>query len=364
MELKSIIMITVLIAKLVTKSITGVNQAELEEVPRIGYNKSDFEHFTGYAYYGDTIIVHSTIYKIRDGEYRNEGTVQELVGIDEDMGIEYAQYKNLLIVNLCGHLTGEEFRVYDTDTWDYYPVADHMTTWCIYQRQLLYAQGERLCCVNLSDGKKREFDILNLCKDENLRIHRFGIREDGKIAVGKYNEENGCHEIWMLGMKDNGELEEQKIWETGEWEFGYWIDFNSYGVVLAGKRWMGVNMEWGTTKYEVVVVTEDGESRVVEPDLLGRACVFMDDGYFVCDETERNGSTGSRWNADRFSSSVSFYDYAGNKVDTYQMVSHELIGQGYYLTKLIYEDGKLTGFYVQEDTDRLYISQTDTELNK
>ena len=186
------------------------------------------------------------------------------------------------------------------------------------------------------------------------------------MALGKYNEESGCHEIWMLEMKENGELEEKKIWENGEWEFGYWMDFNRHGVVLAGKRWSWVNMEWGTTKYEAVAVTEDGESRVIELDLLNRACVFGDDGYFVNDETEKNDSADGKemWNAERFASSVSLYDYDGNKVDTYQMVSHELIRQGYYLAKLTYDDGKLTGFYVQEDTDRLYISQIGVEVNK
>lgn len=131
MKLKCIVVIVALIAKLVTENIVGGNQTELEEISRIGYNHSDFETYTGYAYYGDTIIIQGIIYKMQEGEYRKEGTVQELVGIEEDMGIEYAQYKNLLIVNLCGHLIGEELRVYDTDTWSYYPITGHMTAWCM-----------------------------------------------------------------------------------------------------------------------------------------------------------------------------------------------------------------------------------------
>ena len=60
--------------------------------------------------------------------------------------------------------------------------------------------------------------------------------------------------------------------------------------------------------------------------------------------------------------SVSFYDYDGNKLNTYQMVSKSLLKQGYYLKKLIYSEGKLTGFYVQKETEELYISQINVDL--
>ena len=349
MELKSMAIVVTLMIKLAAESIAGWNQAELREIPRMAYSWSDFWNHSRYGYYGDTIIINNTIYRMQEGEYRKEGTVGELVGLEENPGVEWVQYENLLVANLH---RDEEFRVYDTDTWDYYVIADHAIIWCVYQGHLLYLKEEKLCCVNLTDGKKREFDILNLSGDENLRISRFGIREDGKMAVGKFNEESGHQEIWLLELKENGELEEKKIWEGG-WRHGYWLDFNRYGVVLAGDRSYMI----GDSRYEVVVIREDGESRMLDPDLLDREFIFLDDGYLVSGEPGNDRDAIGDWIPEIYYSSISLYDYEGNKAGTYQMVSHELIGQGYYLEKLIYDDGKLTGFYAQEDTGRLYISQ-------
>lgn len=355
MKLKSMVLLASLVVKLVTESMSGCNRADLGEVPRISHNWSDFENYTGYAYYGDMLIIRDTMYQLQEGEYRKTGTVQELVEIEENTGVEYAQYQNLLVVNRYD----EGFRVYDMDTWDYFLIPEHTVIWCVYQGHLLYAEGETLFCTDLKDGGTREFDILDTGGNEDTRICRFGFSENGKMAAGKYNGESGCHEIWMLEMKESGELDKKKVWETGEWEFGYWLDFNRYGVVLAGKGWSMKETEWGTTKYEAVVVTEEGEERVIRQDLLNRACFFLDDGYFVNDETEikTDPDSGWIWNEHRFASSVSRYDYEGNKVGSYRLVSHELISQGYYLSRLLYDDGKLTGFYVQEGTDNLYISQ-------
>ena len=61
--------------------------------------------------------------------------------------------------------------------------------------------------------------------------------------------------------------------------------------------------------------------------------------------------------------SVSFYDYGGNKLKTYPMISKELLEQGYYLKKLTCHEGKLTGIYVQFETKELYISQVDVDIH-
>lgn len=67
------------------------------------------------------------------------------------------------------------------------------------------------------------------------------------------------------------------------------------------------------------------------------------------------------WKGKHAVTSVSLYDYSGNKVGTYRLVDEELIEQGFFLEKLLYDSGVITGFYVQEGTDKLYISQVEIE---
>ena len=61
-------------------------------------------------------------------------------------------------------------------------------------------------------------------------------------------------------------------------------------------------------------------------------------------------------------SSVTFYDYTGNALQTYQLIEPEILQDGYYMRELIYLDGKITALYTQEDTGKLHISQVEAAL--
>ena len=361
MELSSIVVIVALIAKLLSLNLSD-GGVELKEVSRLSCHMSDLQLNTGYVCYKDILILRNSVYRKQDGEYQKTGTVGELYSPvrDEDMWTEYAQCGNLLVLKQEGM-----FLVYDMDTWKNQYVKDEMLpSWCIYCGQILYLNQERkLCCVNLQNMVTKEYDIFHADKDENVVISEFRIRDDGRIIIGKCNQESKINEFWILEMGKKGVLEEVKVWETSEWKYDSWLDFNQYGLIVLGEC-------IGETE---VVVIRDEETKRITGDYLSGEYLFLDDGYLAGDCIVENGITSEgdekggwekRWKMERSVTCVSLYDYDGNRINTWKLAEDELIGQGYYLAKLIYEDGKLTGFYVQEDTDQLYISQICVNLNE
>lgn len=80
-------------------------------------------------------------------------------------------------------------------------------------------------------------------------------------------------------------------------------------------------------------------------------------------ELENKPWSGGEWFLRYLAGTVSFYNYEGNVLRTYPMINKELLEQGYYLQRLTYSEGKLTGFYVQWDTKELYISQVDVDIH-
>lgn len=355
MELTNIVVMVAVIAKLLIVNISGGGGMELKAVPGLSCHMSDLQLNTGYVCYKDILILQNSIYKKLDGKYQKTGTMGELypTARGEDSWTEYAQYENLLVLRQEGM-----FLVYDMDTWEVRYAEDEMLpSWCIYRGQILYLNQERkLCCINLRNMKTKEYDILHADKEEGLIVSEFRIREDGKIIVGKYNRERKSNEFWMLEMEEDRTLEEVKVWETSEWKYDSWLDFNQYGLIVFGEC-------IGET--EVVVIREN-ETKRIDQDFLSGEYLFLDDGYLAGDCMVENGIAGEsgesegrekRWKAERSVTCVSLYDYDGNKINTWKLAEDELMMQGYYLAKIIYDEDVLTGFYIQDGTDRLYISQ-------
>ncbi|MDE7207805.1 MAG: hypothetical protein K2N90_11740 [Lachnospiraceae bacterium] len=109
----------------------------------------------------------------------------------------------------------------------------------------------------------------------------------------------------------------------------------------------------GTTIYK-----KEGET-YVRQELTLNAIFDTDEDLGMWDTDDVESELLSR----RLADGVSFYDYEGNQKGFYPMGNKALLEQGYYLTKLTYNEGQLTGFYVQRDTDELYISQITLEGN-
>ena len=163
-----------------------------------------------------------------------------------------------------------------------------------------------------------------------------------------------------MEMNDSGVWEEKKIWETSDWEFIFLHNYNQYGLVVYGQFFSTRAQPDGPPSiYEIVVIKENGEVEKLDIEPEGEY-IFMDDGYLLSDVTAVGGYV-EQWKLERAVTSVSLYDYAGNKKGTYQLADEELIDQGYLLMKLLYDNGVITGFYIQEGTDELYISQVETK---
>ena len=220
MNLRSILMMIVIIANISLDSAIDAYNVELKEMPELSYRISDLTGSTGYVYYKDILIVIDNIYEKQGVEYKKIRKVADLIGLDEIRQVDYAQYKNLLILE-----KETKFYIYDMDTWMYELIETdcyHVGGWIVYHGQLLYLNDKRnLCQYNLINGEKRELKILNNDR-ENVFLSEFRIRDDGKMIIGKYDQERSYEEFWLLKMNENGVLEEEKIWETSEWKYSYW----------------------------------------------------------------------------------------------------------------------------------------------
>lgn len=55
--------------------------------------------------------------------------------------------------------------------------------------------------------------------------------------------------------------------------------------------------------------------------------------------------------------SIPYYDFQGNKLDTWQLIDDEMLEAGYCLVHMVYGNGEIYAFYENEVLDDLYISK-------
>lgn len=353
---------------LAKKGISNRAEVELEEIPELGYrNISDVRLGNDYVYYDDLLILGGILYK-KQGEnfVKQEGDLSNLLGVD---CLIYKQYKNLIVAQVRAL---ESFMIYDMRTAHKYTYACEpgykIFNWCIYDGNLLFDE------YNREEGKDR-LRQMDLTTKEIELIYQWEkgkcpedirIREDGTITYNCYNEEQREREIWQLKMNKNGMYQETLIWKAdNDWEYVYPLDFNQFGLVIWGEFFFPKNLSY----YERVVITDSGEMIKLD-DELSNKCIFMENGYLDGNRAElekmpwEEGTMEAEYLSFYLADTVSFYDYEGNLKATYPMIDKKWLEQGYYLEKLIYHDEKITAFYVQNETEELYISQVKADLGK
>jgi len=349
--------------------------AELEEIPELGYcSYSMLNTGQNYICYKDILILSSTIYKKGAEKYmKQELTLHEIFNIDKEnklLAVDARQYKNLIIAVSEDNTS---FLIYDMDThtrYCCYTVKENMEIgpfWCVYDGCIYFSEWD-WDNPNQKEETLKKIDLLNNNTEKIYRLENgkeyysfgfFGIRKDGAIMYEIYNDKESCREYWIAKKNEDGEWSGKKIWETNEWKFSHLIDFNQFGLIVMGE---------GTPFDEFVAIKENGEMVKLDNNLTNGRYLFTDKGCFCSNLAElehmpwENDGIESEWLSRYLADSVSFYDYEGNRLNTYSMVSTELLEKGYYLDKLTYSNGKLTGFYVQRDTEELYISQIDIDL--
>lgn len=366
--------ITVILTIIIFFGVVGCglnDQIKLEEIPELSFrNISDLEIGKNYICYGDTLILGSIIYQKEEGKYiKQKSTLNSLFDIADELAMQCMQYKNLIITVAKDR---NAFLIYDMDMnlkYSYSCVEEDMYIgpfWYIYNGYIFYSEWDSqfikertLREIDLQNGNNRTIYRPEEGKGEECTFGEFRIRNDGTVIYSIYDKAEGYMEYWRIKENENGKWEEKKVWETREWEYAHMLDFNQYGLIIFGEFYYPKSV---ASYYEIVVIKDNGEVEKINNGNKGEY-FFIDNGYFGSNITELENV---QFDEDELfpqysSESVSFYDYEGNILNTYQMVSKDLLEQGYYLKKLIYNEGKLTGFYVQKETNELHISQVNAD---
>ena len=362
-------------------------QVSLGQISELGYHIPAFGQYAGYLNYGDLLIVENDVYKKEGNVYRRQPEILEDILGTEVKGLEQCiQYNNLLIKT---DRENSLFLLYDMETEPLevqsYQCVSQMQMWWYVHGDYIYYLGlightgdrERLTeknmirRISLITGEDSE--VYQPHDDEGC-INKFMIRDDGTIICQITDTERDKDEYWLLRPKEKDRWEEKKIWEKDNgsiWEFEWWEDFNENGLVIDGQYYCIMDKDGISTLFERVILKENGERVRLDISLgdkeWGIEDVFCNDGFFVANcvpdmYVPAEYDLRSRRNLrGKPIESVSFYDYEGNLVETYQLLERSMLDQGYYLRKYIYDKGRILGFFLNENTGELYITETGTE---
>lgn len=362
-KILSIIMIGMLmISILMTASIDDT--VELVEIPEL--RLSAYYYQIAYICYKDTLVIDRTIYKKQNGSYKqSDKTLCDILDYkNEDNLTKCRQYENFLVT------TSEDkknFLLYDMELCCTYTIPCKngvgISEWYIYDSYIVYNEyKENTDKSRVRDNAIREISLTNGVdkeiyrkKVEGLLFFHFMIRDDGAIICEWMGD--GYRQYWLIQQAENEEWEEKKLWENNQWKFEYWKDFNQYGLVILGQFYYA--QETGLT--EIVVIKDNGEVETLDLHIKGE-CLFLDNGYLLSDVPYSMEQLQEDRSLSKKASSVTFYNYKGNALETYQLIDCEKLVEGFSLEKLLYHDGKITALYVREDTGELYISQVEERL--
>lgn len=334
-----------------------------EEIPELGYSYSPVAGGDTYICYKNILILGDDVYRYENGNYIKTGeTIQDMLGIEGNMLYYFRQYNNMIVA--CNY---QYFLLYDMDTDESftYLVQDDsesfgIRNWYLYDGCLYYLALNEIRKMNLSDGEEQV-----ICsKKGSTSIVEFAMRGDGKILYECLG--SGKREYYLMEPCDNEKWKEKKIWETdgNRWKSVIFFACNQYGLFQIAEFSDYQSRPDGTiSSTEDVIIREDGTVKNFDIEVKGGCSLFLDTGCLVSDisYSKEMLNEDSTHLLCRRVSSVTFYDYAGNALETYQLIEPEILQDGYYMRKLIYHDGKITALYTQEDTGKLYIAQVEAE---
>lgn len=340
----------------------------LKEIPEWG--KSGLQWARRYLAYKDMLVLWSDyVYKRQDGVYRLTGqTLSDVTKIEEDVIEYYNQWENLLVA-----MDREEmsFLVYDMDTGTTHSYScgegrrlDSLK-WYVHNGEIYYVEYmENDNGDWIQDTAIRKMNPYN---GESVEIYRgekpdldsfwFFVREDGTIFFEwvEWGEDLARRrEYWKIQPNTDGTWEETKLCEIDRWKFREWGPCTEYGFFLVGQYFepTWVTDEAGEsywTLFEEIVIKDNGETET--PVFVGEGLMlWCDNGYLIENIPQKEKG------------SVTYCDYHGNIINTYQLIDEDYLEKGYELVNLLYYDGTITGFYQQEDTKELYIAQIDAKL--
>ena len=177
----------------------------------------------------------------------------------------------------------------------------------------------------------------------------------------------------MLSYDARGNLDAEKIWETDTYEYVNNLVFNSRGLFYIGEYY---DEYVGLKGSGLFCLNDNGENeKIVLPKRWTvPGLIIAEEGYFLWDsqmlsEEEKDEILGFRHSdrpreAETVVDSISYYDFQGNKQETWQLIEDEMLEAGYRLKYMVYANDEILAFYENEEFDDLYISTINTAAVK
>lgn len=299
-------------------------------------NLSGRGYFIDYICWDNYLVVTDTVYEKENGEYQKKEIVSEEI-LENLFGFwnsSITQYKNYLITFDDERLN---FYIYNLDSQklSIYPGAANNIigfSWQVHNGKIYYMSNEAIYCMDMLTGENQ------LVYKYGLNATQFLIREDGAIVLEIY--ESGIREYRLLQFDEPGRLSVNPIWRTDEYQYDWWHKFNEYGLFLTGTFYYSQ----GLVLDEAVVLKDNGEKEVLPLNIQ----FISEEGYFMWEDSENPEV-------------LLYYDFAGNLVDTYDVLDKKKCNKGYSLETVIYDDGEIYAFYCHETTGKLWIGRVKGE---
>ena len=306
-----------------------------------------------YACWEDVLILGENIYRRENDIYEKTG---ERLGdwLNAENGVnsyyQFRQWKNLLIAEK----KQDHIIVFDMDTkqLEEYPFTGYAQH--IYQGKLYYREfGVGVLCMDVSSGER---EVIYECDGGGDLM----IRDNGDIIINKGNNtDSRTWEFWRLRYDEFDRLTAEKIWETQEYKFITLYEYNKRGLFMVGESIYGPDTDF-------ICLKDDGETEMVNM-LSYEGQIIGEEGYFLWDSQiiSENEKTDILTSYDRTEEalaivdSVSYYDFHGKKSGTWRIIEDEMLEAGYRLICMLYHNSEILAFYVNENSDDLYISKTE-----
>lgn len=335
---------------------------EVPYISELGYHQSVRIHAitpTDYVCWKDLLVIGNKVYRRKNGIYeRTEERPQDWFDIDEDYGLDsyqLTQYENILIAQ---DVANSKIILYDMDTSR--QISEYSLEsffWCVYKDKIYYRTRDE--GIFRMDPLSGESELVYACDGGSDLM----IRDNGDMLIMKGDRMVSDEmEFWLLSHDEQGDLSAKKIWETDEFEYMETAEFNARGLFILGEY----NYVLGGGFF---CLKDNGEVEtvVIEKGSAWARSIITEEGYFLWDsqllaEGEKQEILFS-WDRDpcekatTLVDSISYYDYQGNKLDTWRLIDDEMLEAGYCLVHIVYGNGEIYAFYENEELDDLYISK-------
>lgn len=307
--------------------------------------------------WNDVLIIGDAIYRRENEIYkRTEEQLQDWFDIADDSNLSDSfQWQNLLIVNYR-----DEIMILDMDSGQLwiYPFDGYSVN--VYQGKIYYkVWNEGIHCMDILNG---EIEVIYASEG----VSDFMIRDNGDMIISVVNEtDSRIWEFWMLSHDEQGDLDVEKIWETDKYKYVEMREFNDRGLFFIGDYYYAVG-----DGDDLLCLKDSGEREQMMLEegwasVVGQ--IIVDEGYFLWDsqmlsEEEKVEILGSWYEkqirkAVTVVDSISYYDFQGNKQETWQLIENEMLEAGYHLESIVYDNGEIIAFYENEELDDLFISK-------